>query len=69
MGSLLINEDLSSEFKVSERAINEDDGQSHQYQKKCIEEDVLAMVLVSTDQLKEGFCFLKTPFISKLDQA
>lgn len=56
VGSLLINEELSSDFKVSDRAINEDDGQSHQYRKKCIEEDVLAMVLVSPER---GFLLSK----------
>ena len=56
VGSLLINEQLLSDFKVSDRAINEGDGQSHQYRKKCIEEDVLAMVLVS---LERGFLLSK----------
>lgn len=56
VGSLLINEELSSEFKVSDRAINEDDGQSHQYRKKCIEENVRAMVLVSPER---GFLLSK----------
>lgn len=55
VGSLLINEELSSDFKVSDRAINED-GQSHQYRKKCIEENVRAMVLVSPER---GFLLSK----------
>lgn len=50
VGSLLINEQLSSNFKVSDRTMNEDDDQSHLYRKKCIEVDVLAMVLVSPER-------------------